>query len=1012
MQTQKVKKAAGLALGSSMMLMSMIPAGSVFAATSASPNPYITSVTTTVSGDTATGSAVSKPAGLHIWYQFRVETPSGHWFIARRFGPTDTYTFVPPVSSSGTWYIEAYALTQYQVGKKLWKYQVASTSPVALAAPVSKLVMQGVPTTDIATNDMITLTAVPENSSGTTVTTTTQATWTVTTSSGVTTSGATVQALASGDRALFDATTPGDYTVTATLGTLTTSATIDVFGEASAVQISPAAATLVADGSATDTITATVVDSNGNVVSNFNGTAMVSVTGVSSVTANTSTVTFTNGVGSFTISGTATGTETVSVMDLTPASGSTESSTISYGSATVTLTAPVATGLMISPTTATMLAAPDQSQSLSVNLVDELGNLMPTNFATGFDVVTLNIVGPGSFVQGNASATSETVYVAAGLPANVMIYDPTGASGTILVTASASGLTEGIARIEAEPIGLPATIAVTGTTGTTTVALTSSTNKINLSAGTQYAQYTITLEDANGTPVPAPAAETFAVTDNAVTGVAYVLEATANGPAGTAEQVTSATSSTATVVLPAGASSVSFDVVNTTTQSQPGLLSISTVTGDYAEVSPVEAVLSASASAPYTFVTGPVATVDVTGPGDVINNGTATYTAQISDINDNLVAETGTVTFTISASASGVASFANGASTVTEQLSPEGNATVTVYAGSVTGTYTVTASADSYMGSTTAQVVNLASLVTNLAVETGSPLAPVSSSGVTLGGLGSATFTVYERNGVDSVVTPTDNVTVTVSNPSAAILEYNGAPVSGNTLVLAPSSFTTNSGAVFSILGGTTGTVMVTVSDASNPSVGSVTFPVAVQGLSSAAITVAGESGAGNVAGDTAKITVNGSTVTANYASAITDFGQYDQQAGELTVLTPSIISGTVYSGTTSVYSGSLAVWDVSGQYYYLALDETPNTSEGAASGTDYVGIQVTGPTGSTVQMAVNSGAYDNNTSNVDYAYIAVATENNGSWSVAPAMNFVLNTKVSLPSPGPTVVYPIAISQP
>ncbi|MCY0899332.1 MAG: Ig-like domain-containing protein [Firmicutes bacterium] len=1310
LEARRLKKAGSLALGSSMLLMGMVPAASAFAATT---NRYIVSVTTTVSGDTATASSVSNPTGLHVWYQFRVETAAGHWFIAQRFSPSDQYTFVPPADATGIWHIEAYALTQYQVAHKMWNLAVSSTAQ-PLEPVVSKVVIEGAPSSsptnlvlnpsgasgstngwdlaysgqdatisattvnnapalewtvtsaighsdwvsyypdvtngdtytftvtlsgsgqaqlnvwngdenipaqlltlsstpqtetltvtipgnapggqtasapqlqvvtpgtanatvyiqnasvtqqsssDLAPNNIITLTAVPYNSANSAITDiTSPAVWSVTTSSGAATTGAAVTALAATDQAIFDATAPGDYTVTATIDGVTGTASVDVYGPAAKVVLTPTQPTVVADGAASDTITARVYDINGNPVTNFAGTAEVVLSGIGDVTANTGVVTFSDGVGTFTVSGTDTGTETISLADLTPSDGSEVASTVAYSATSVTFTTPSPTSLMISPTTSSMLATPGASETVSVNLLDQDGNAIPMHFANGFDIVTMTLTGPGSFAP-NSTVTSTTTYVADGLPADVPVYDPTGQPGSIVVAASASGLTQAVARITAEQVGLPAQISVTSSTASTSAALSASVNGINLSPGTTYTEYTVTLEDANGTPVPAPSAETFAVTDNAVTGQAYVLAAGANGqPTGTASLITSG-SNTATITLGTGDSSVSFDVVNTTTQSSPATLTIATTGADYAMTEPVSAVLSASASTSYTFVTGPAAAVSISGPAQVLEGNSATYSAQVTDINGNPVPASGNITFSLVAPTS-VATLVNGqpgtalqwavtsafssvnstdwlsyypdvtngdtytfsitmagtgdamlnvwdgnanlpannntfvalsstpiteeetvtipsnaptgqtgsapqiqvvvqpgttvdvlnasvvqqgstqnlvlnpngangttgwypafggqdstlntvtvsgAASVTVPLNSNGAASVTVDAGTSTGTYVLSASTDGFQGSVTGNVVNLASLVTNLAVETGSPLSEVTSAGVTVGGLGSATFTVFERNGVDSVVTPTDTLQVTVSNPSDTILvNENGTYVSGSSLSLPPSAFTSGA-AMFTVLGGNTGTATVTVSDSSNPDVPSITFPVTVQGLAASVITAAGESGNGNVPGDSATISINGSTASATYASAVSDFAVYDQQAGELNVLTPSIVTGTVYSGSTAVYTGDLAVWDVGGQYYYLALDETPNISEGAASNTDYVGIQVTGPTGSTVQMAVNSGAYDGNTSNVDYAYIAVATESNGAWSVAPALNFVLNTKVSLPSPGPTIVYPVGVMQP
>ncbi|MCY0879253.1 MAG: hypothetical protein OWU84_09965 [Firmicutes bacterium] len=1000
MPKQKVTKAAGLALGSSMMLMSLIPATSVLAASGPTNNPYITSVTTTVSGDTATASSVSQPAGLHVWYQFQVETPSGHWFIARRFGPGNTYTFVPPVSSSGTWMIEAYALTQYQVAKKMWGAAVGST-PEALSPQVSTVSIQGAPTTDISVDDVITLTAVADNRDNNVVTLNQQATWTVTTASGGSTSGATVQALASGDEALFEATTPGDYTVTTTLDGLTSSTTIDVYGEAAGVQLTSQSGMLVADGSASDVITATVVDANGNVVSNFNGTASVVLTGDPSVHANTGTVTFTNGVGSFTIAGTATGNVTVALSNLTPAPGIPVGSQLTYAATTVTLVAPEPVGLMLSPSAPTLLASPNESATVTVNLVDQDGNLIPANFASGFEVVTLNISGPGSFTPGTVT-TSETVYVAPGLSWTATVYDPAGASGTIAITATAPGLTAGFTQLTAEPVGIPAQIAVSEATGITSTALTSSANGINLSAGTEYTKYTVTLEDASGTPVPAPTAETFTVTDNAVTGKAYLLTSLT----GVASAITAMAGDTAQVTMNADQSSTTFYVVNTTTQSQPAELTIAT-TNDYAMVSPVSAVLSASASASYSFVTGPAATVDLMGPGRIPEGQSGTYTAMVADINNNRVVESGSVTFDIA----GDGTFANGATTLTEPLNGQGLAAVTVYASSgATGTIALTATIGTFTSTMTINVEDLASLVTNLAVETGSPLAPVPASGLTLSGLSSQTFTVYELNGVNSVVAPTDNVTVSVSNANTLILENGTSIVAGSTLTLPASAFTSNSGATFTVLGGSSGTATVTVADSSNPAVPAVSFPVTVDALT---VSAASLTGAGNVPGGIATITVNGLPTYAYYADNVADFASYNQATGVLEMLTPEITSATavgIYDEATDSYvpntgNAPLAVWDINGTYYYLVLDEPANLAVGLAPNTAYVGLQVTAPTGSRVQMAVNSGAWDGNTGNTDVDYVPVASKTTTGWTVVPSKSFTLTTQVSLPSPGPTLVY-------
>jgi hypothetical protein len=520
-----------------------------------------------------------------------------------------------------------------------------------------------------------------------------------------------------------------------------------------------------------------------------------------------------------------------------------------------------------------------------------------------------------------------------------------------------------------------------------------------LSSGTIATTYIITLEDANGHAVAAPAAETFDITDNAMTGDAYLVS-------GSTATLIPQSGTLASVTMSAGSTQVEFTVVNTLTQSSPATLTITAASGDVANGVSL-APLSATAQAPYAFVTGPAEQVALSGPTVVAENKTATYTAQVEDSSTNPVPDNGaTVTFTLSGSSS--AMFSNGSTTMAVPLNSAGAATVTVDSGASAGTYTVIATVSPAVSVFT-------SAVTATVTSPGATVAELSVSGntTTLAGLGSATISVTEENAVASPISAIDNLQVSVSNNDLVLATSGGTIQSGTTLTLSGvSASSTTDTLSFEVFGGSAGTATVTITDTSDPSVPPVSFTVAVQPLSSKTLSAAPESGAGNVAGDTASVTINGSSATADYATNWEDFATYNAQNGELTVLTPVIASGTVYSGTSAVSTGDVAVWEVGGKYYYVALDETPGT--GAAASTDYVGIGITVPvTGATLQMAINNGSYDGNTSSVDYAYVAIATENsNGTWSVAPAQSFVLNNQVSFSSAGPTVVYPMLIQQP
>lgn len=373
--------------------------------------------------------------------------------------------------------------------------------------------------------------------------------------------------------------------------------------------------------------------------------------------------------------------------------------------------------------------------------------------------------------------------------------------------------------------------------------------------------------------------------------------------------------------------------------------------------------------------------------------------------------------------ASGDTMFANGSTTYTTTLSNSGAATVTLDGGTATGTYVISAtttlpSSAPVTGTTSGAVTSPASYISQLGAYAGAITSPsagavIPSSGMTVNGLASQTFTVFEENAVEKPQTEGDNLTVTTSNSAVALLASSAGAVQNGT-VLTLSGNTGSSGLEFDVVGGSTpGTATITITDASNGAVKATSFTVTVGALSSGDLSAANESGAQNASRTTEYFMLPGESTptSATYASTYTDFGTYNQQTGEFTVTTPALYTETSSSGVAT--SNTLAVWEsASGSYYYVNVsEETPGA--GSASSTAYVGITVTSTLGGSVNMAVNGGSYDTNSGTSDSAYIAVATENSsGTWMVAPAETFELQTKVSLPSPGPTLVYPMMIQQP
>ena len=997
MQKQTIKKVSSLALGSSMLLLGMLPAASAFASTA----PAVTSVTLTSSVNgtatpgsnvTFTASAAQTGSGTPM-YQFWTESPNGTW-TATGWSSNNTYTLNNV--QAGSYEVVAYAADKGQTvpisSESTYSNQFVNVDTSLTFTTNAK---------DVAPLSPVTITATAKN-----FTNVVYQYWI-----GTPNGNGGYTWVANGDYTpnntyTFTPSTVGTYKIAVYAKDLNApqdaqfanaqGANEAVYGGVAGVQLSAQSASVVADGVATDTITATVVDGNGNTVADFNGSATISAsTGMTAP----STVTFVNGVGSFTVTASTTSSaDTISASGLTSSNGITVPTTPTYTSATVAALSPIVTGLYVSPTTTSVANNQSTADSVTVGLMDQAGNPMPTGTTSTYYLVTVDVSGAGT-LAGGASSTSE--FVGAGAAASIPVYSEPNVGGTITVSASGQNLGMATSTITAVGVGQANHVAVSETTS----ALTSTTSygSFSLKSGTTTTTYTLTLEDANGNPVVAPSAETFYVTDNAATGDAYILTST------TATAIPNVSTSTSAVVtIGASQSTATFTVGNTTTQSSPGTLTITPASGDVVNTT-TNATLSGSATAMYDFVTGPAASVTVTGTGSIAEGKSSTYTAQVTDVNGNPVGDNNaTVTFTVSGAS---ATFANGATSYTTTLTNAGTASVVVDAGSTSGTYSVTASVTSLASvaasaTVTAPANTVAELSASDSLNSGLPTSPI-----TLTGLASDTVTVTEENAIASGTTAYDSLKVTTSN-NDVLLNVGGTYYAGSATI---SGTTTSTDSLsFKLLAGSVGSTTVTISDASNPSVAPITFTVNVDPIAQSALTVAPESGFGNTAGDSATFTLPGASTTtsASYASSASDFTTYNAQTGELTVLTPLVVSATVASGTTTA-TEEVAVWDNSGTYTYLALDEAPNTGAGAISTTAYVGIGIAGPTGSTVQMSVNNGTYDGNTSSTDYAYIPVATENSsGVWSVAPSQNMLLNTQVSLSATGPTAVYTTLIQQP
>ena len=464
--------------------------------------------------------------------------------------------------------------------------------------------------------DTLTLSGVPSNAT---------VNWSVTSSNSAT-------GLVSGhaDTATFVGTAPGSYAVQASVNGLTASATVTVFGQASAVKLSPASSTVVADGEATDAVTLTVTDGSGSTVSNFNG--MVDINAQSGVTytqsgstltpnsSGTVAVTVTSGSATFDVGSVSVPGVTVNVnsSNLTSSNGQTIASSPTYASTTITSAPQSATSLKI-------VGAPKYLSANSITATPEIAVVVEDQagypMLTGTNSVTVSLSGSATFVGGSSSES--LVYDGFAAPAGTsntsaqfMVQSQQGVTGSITISASGSGLTPTSTTIQSVIAG----------SATQVSASLSSNSFVEGSSGITL---NLQAEDAQGVPVG----------------------------------LTSASSVTVTVSKSGSTSMASNITVNTTSSTSPltesvttsGTLSLTLAdNGSAADAGSYTVTVAPASGAPFSFATqtlnftetaSGIATAAFTSPSGNINvslsSPTAQYTLQLEDQYGNPVATSG-----------------------------------------------------------------------------------------------------------------------------------------------------------------------------------------------------------------------------------------------------------------------------------------------------------------------------------------------------------------------------------
>ncbi len=480
MATHRRRKVfTGLTMASSLAWMSILPATAVFAQSA----PTVTPGSVTLSGPiqptngsaTFTASA-SDPNGT-AEYQFWVESPTGQWTDMQNYSPNNTFTLATP--SAGDYLVAVEVLDQAQVAAGDWS--LAQTTLPDAVFNGSTLSVVSNASGEVAKGQTVTLTATEAN-----VFSPLYQFWYQEPD------GTWVQSgnYQSGNTFTFTASQAGTYKYVAYVksplaannphGALESNVGSQVaYGTASQVVLSLASPSVMANGSATDLLTATVEDRNGNTVANFSGSVTIVETnpqfsGNLVNGAGSARVTITNGVGPVAltpVSGDGNYRYTVTsdnLMSAATAAGGTggqgQVANVTYGSATVMTTAPSDHGLGLQSTLPNLESNAQSSTTVWVQLQDSTG--APYATANG-QYVTLTLGGSASGSFSSATIdTTDTIEVPVGASQfPVTVYSQKGVNGNITVMAqsndpSVTPLTPATLSIPVVEVGSPTAVDI------------------------------------------------------------------------------------------------------------------------------------------------------------------------------------------------------------------------------------------------------------------------------------------------------------------------------------------------------------------------------------------------------------------------------------------------------------------------------------------------------------------------------------------------------------------------
>jgi hypothetical protein len=592
----------------------------------------------------------------------------------------------------------------------------------------------------------------------------------------------------------FVASKSGAIKVDVTIGSTKLVATVNVFGVATAIKLTSASSTLVANDTSTDVITVTAVDANGIPVSNYSGTATIGVSNAGAFTLSATqpsdvaagVVTLTNGVGTFSVTAGQIPSLTANATVTSAISGTSTAYTVA-----VSTIAQVATKISVTAPTSIPVNSATNSMSgtslvASATVIDQTGNTM----LTGVYPVTFHIAGSSvTFYVGSAATTTDQTGIIIGnTPATVGLQSVLGISGATTVTAT-SGTLSGTATINGVVTGAAVKYALT-------VDSASSSSFAQVGGSTVF---DVTAVDASGNTVPTAGTPTVKLFAN--DGVTATTNLTTTAIAGGKFTVSAST---------AGAYAGTYDV----------------------QVTDNGNVLGSSALVPVTVTAGPANKIAVSAAASYVpaSAPTTTVSAQVEDQYGNPVADSGaSVVFSAVksvgpagvATIGGIAQDGTTATNVTAKTDATGKATVSFSAQTYSAAYTVSATVTGFTTATT--IVTVTPMTTSKIGLTITDI-QAGSNYNTQTGIASAgdalkiDATQQDAYGNTIPAGEDDSLTVTVTPATGLVNLPSSWTVSGNTATYTGNASTViNSNAFNGVKAGVAGVLTISVKDNTNP---------------------------------------------------------------------------------------------------------------------------------------------------------------------------------------------------